>query len=44
MFTFVSLQDPLSGDYKFGAPQLVMKVKPPQPITGKKHRNFITTS
>ncbi|XP_052796176.1 WD repeat-containing protein 93-like isoform X3 [Mya arenaria] len=26
--------DPLSGEYKFGAPQLIMKVKPPQPITG----------
>ena len=29
-------KDPLAGEYKFSAPQLVMKVKSPPPITGEK--------
>ena len=29
-------KDPLAGEYKFSAPQLVMKVKSPPQITGEK--------
>ncbi|XP_060554137.1 WD repeat-containing protein 93-like isoform X3 [Ruditapes philippinarum] len=36
-------RDPLSGEYKFGSPQLVMKVKPSPPLAGSSVANLLAT-
>ena len=36
IYVFDVFKDPLAGEYKFSAPQLVMKVKSPPQITGEK--------
>ncbi|XP_053405334.1 WD repeat-containing protein 93-like isoform X3 [Mercenaria mercenaria] len=38
-----SKKDPLSGEYKFGSPQLIMKVKPPPTLTGTSVANLHST-